>query len=70
MDLVEKLQALRPTIARLLEISGAPGLSLGVLHHGSILHTEHFGRRNVNYNTPPNDDSICQYIRFSLRPTT
>jgi hypothetical protein len=66
MELVEKIQALHPTISRLLELSGAPGLSLGVLHRGSILHYSHFGRKNVDYATPPDNDSICQY---SLIPT-
>jgi hypothetical protein len=66
MELVEKIQALHPTISRPLELSGAPGLSLGVLYCGSTLHYSHFGRKNVDYAAPPDNDSICPYI---LTPT-
>ncbi|PVH93384.1 beta-lactamase/transpeptidase-like protein [Periconia macrospinosa] len=58
MDVASKLQALHPTISKLLELSGAPGLSLGVLHHGSVIHTSHFGRKNVDYTAPPDDHTI------------
>lgn len=60
MDVVQKLQVLHPTILKLLELSGAPGLSLGILHHGSVLHTAHFGRKQTGQAEPPNDDSICK----------
>lgn len=59
MDLVQRLEALHPTISRLLELSGAPGLSLGILHQGSLLHTAHFGRKDVHHAAPPENNSIC-----------
>lgn len=59
MDTVPKLQALHPTISKLREISSAPGLSLGVLHRGSVIHTSHFGRKNVDYPVPPDDHTLC-----------
>lgn len=59
MDLVEKLQTIHPIISRLLELSDAPGLFLGILHHGKILHTAHFGRKQADYPDNPDDDTIC-----------
>jgi len=59
MDIIkQQLEALRPEIDRTLQISGAPALSLGVLHQGTIIRTAHFGRRNAEESTPPNDDTI------------
>ena len=57
-ELVERIQALHPTISKLLAISASPGLSLGVLHHGTVIHTAHFGRRHAHDDAPPNDDTI------------
>ena len=57
-ELIEQPKALEPTFAGLLAISCAPGLSLGVLHHGKIIHTAHFGRQHYLSPTPPNDDTI------------
>jgi CubicO group peptidase (beta-lactamase class C family) len=58
MDIVAKILALHPTISKIRALSGSPGLSVGVLHQGKILHTAHFGRQDVNLPTPPNDDTI------------
>jgi CubicO group peptidase (beta-lactamase class C family) len=54
----EQLHALRPAIDQILQISGSPSLSLGVLHRGNVIHTAHFGRRHFDDPTPPNDDTI------------
>lgn len=56
-EIKRKLEALVPQIDRIVQIGGVPGLSLGVLHNGDILHTAHFGRRNANEAVPPNDDT-------------
>ncbi|KAF2791396.1 beta-lactamase/transpeptidase-like protein [Melanomma pulvis-pyrius CBS 109.77] len=64
MDLLQRIKALHPTIDRLLDISGSPGLSLGVLHRGVILHTAHFGRQDVNHPAPPTDDTIYNIASF------
>ena len=58
MTLSDRMQSLRPAISELLEASGSPGLSLGVLHHGQIIQTAHFGRRNIDEPHAPNDDTI------------
>ena len=56
--LVERLKSHHGTIAKLLSISSAPGLSLGVFHHGQLIHTAHMGRRSINSPEPPNDGSV------------
>ncbi|KAL1599462.1 hypothetical protein SLS60_007265 [Paraconiothyrium brasiliense] len=57
-DVKPQLEALRPEIENILSLSGSPGLSLGVLHKGSIIHTAHFGRRNADDSTPSNDNTL------------
>lgn len=57
-DIQQKLDVLKPAIENILQISGAPGLSLGVLHEGNLIYTAHFGRRNANDLDPSNDDTI------------
>jgi CubicO group peptidase (beta-lactamase class C family) len=53
-----RLAKLRPLIEELFELSGSPGLSLGVLHHGVPAYTAHFGRRQASQAAPPNDDTL------------
>lgn len=53
-----QLTSLHSTIEELLEVSHSPGLSLGILHNGSIVHTAHFGRRDAFNPTPPDDDTL------------
>lgn len=55
---VDRLRSFHPTIAEILAISGSPGLSLGVLHHGDVIHNAHFGRRDTSEPSPLNDDTI------------
>lgn len=56
--LADSIQSLHPVISKVLEASGSPGLSLGVLHHGKIIHTAHFGRRDLNKPHLPDDNTI------------
>ena len=56
--LLDKLKSLSPIIDLIRTKSGAPGLSLGVLHHGEIIHTAHFGYRDVAAQLPPDDDTV------------
>ncbi|KAF1961446.1 beta-lactamase/transpeptidase-like protein [Byssothecium circinans] len=57
-SLKKQLDAVGPEITRILQISGSPCLSLGVLHKGTLIHTAHFGCRLADEPTPPNDDTI------------
>lgn len=54
----QRLEALHPTIQKILTISGSPALSLGVLHHGNVVHTAHLGHRNENDHAPPDNNTI------------
>ncbi|KAF1997030.1 beta-lactamase/transpeptidase-like protein [Amniculicola lignicola CBS 123094] len=56
-DITHRLDALNPEIQRILQISGSPALSLGVLQEGALIHTAHFGCRNAGESTPSNDDT-------------
>jgi CubicO group peptidase (beta-lactamase class C family) len=58
MDILKHLQDLHPTISKIQTLSGSPSISIGVLHHGKILHTAHFGQQDVGLPTPPDDDTI------------
>ncbi|MCJ1456699.1 hypothetical protein MMC28_007063 [Mycoblastus sanguinarius] len=69
-ELIERLKALEPTFVELLTISCAPALSLGVLHHGEIIHTAHFGRRDSLNPTPPNDDTIYRVASLTKALTS
>ncbi|KAL8854475.1 MAG: hypothetical protein Q9221_000746 [Calogaya cf. arnoldii] len=63
-ELLERLKLLSPTIDLIRTKSGAAGLSLGVLHHGEVIHTAHFGLKDVSAQLPPDDDTV--YYMASL----
>jgi CubicO group peptidase (beta-lactamase class C family) len=66
-DIKQQLEALRPEIDDIVRVAGTPGLSLGVLHHGKLIHTAHFGRRNADDATSSSDDtihSICSLTKL------
>lgn len=68
-DIVHKLELWEPIISEILAISGSPGLSLGVLHQGNVVHTAHFGLRDISEPLPPDDNTI--YRIWSLtKPLT
>ena len=69
-EVVAQLKALEPTFEELLTISCAPGLSLGVLHQGKIIHTAHFGRQDSLNPTPPNDDTIYHAVSLTKALTS
>jgi CubicO group peptidase (beta-lactamase class C family) len=57
-ELRSQLTSLHPTISKLLADSSSPGLSIGVLHKGNVVHTAHFGRRDAFDSAPPNDETL------------
>ncbi|KAL8732941.1 MAG: hypothetical protein Q9181_003763 [Wetmoreana brouardii] len=57
-DIPEKLESLGSEISEIIFASGSPGLSLGVLHKGEVVHTSHLGRWDIRRASPPNDDTI------------
>ncbi|KAI9648490.1 hypothetical protein NHQ30_003124 [Ciborinia camelliae] len=67
ISIVEKIRALDPVISELLAISGSPCLSIGVIHHGEVIFTNHRGQRDISQPDPPNDQTI--YRLASLTKT-
>lgn len=63
--LAQKLHSLNPIISELLKNSGSPGLSIGVLHHGEVVHTGHYGRRDISIPGSPNDETIYHIISLT-----
>ncbi|KAL9106769.1 MAG: hypothetical protein Q9227_008268 [Pyrenula ochraceoflavens] len=57
-DLTKQLQEQDGVFRELLAISNCPSMSVGVLHNGEIIHTAHYGTREVGKKLPPNDDTI------------
>ena len=62
--LSEKLIHLSPVLERFYTKSGAAGFSLGVLHHGQIVYTAHFGYKDVSTQFSLDDDNV--YYMASL----
>ncbi|KAK4641701.1 hypothetical protein QC761_0076800 [Podospora bellae-mahoneyi] len=46
-SLPSRLDSLRPKILELVRIGGAPGLSLGAMHHGTQVYFASYGYRDV-----------------------
>ncbi|RFU30828.1 hypothetical protein B7463_g5473, partial [Scytalidium lignicola] len=61
----QRLASLHATIKRILEISGAPGMSIAVVHHGQTIHTAHYGYRDAEKRIPPDSDT-----RYSMNSMT
>ncbi|KAH3918709.1 hypothetical protein HBH56_023200 [Parastagonospora nodorum] len=64
-----RLGQLRPLIEQLFELSGSPGMSLGVLHHDTPIYTAHFGRRRASQAPPPDDDTLYNVASMTKRMT-
>lgn len=58
MLLSSSIAKLSLTISEICRISSTAGLSLGVLHLGEVIHTSHYGYRDVATSTPPNNDTV------------
>ncbi|KAH6615502.1 beta-lactamase/transpeptidase-like protein [Chaetomium sp. MPI-SDFR-AT-0129] len=52
------LHCSRPTIDRILSITGAPSLSLRVIRSGKTLYTAHHGFRDVEQHLAPDNDTL------------
>lgn len=48
------LEAVGPLLEQICNITGTPGLSVGVLHHGEVIHTANYGFRVLERQLPPN----------------
>ena len=57
-EVAERLENLEPNISKICEESSCSGLSLGILHHGEIVHQANYGYRNVKAKTLPESDTL------------
>ncbi|KAK3375822.1 putative D-aminoacylase [Lasiosphaeria ovina] len=57
-SLLDQLRALDGTIESICSATGSPGLSVGVAQAGSIVHTVHYGYRDVEKRLSPDSDTV------------
>ncbi|KAF2741960.1 beta-lactamase/transpeptidase-like protein [Sporormia fimetaria CBS 119925] len=69
-SIAARLEEKTGVIAQILAAGGAPGLSIGVFHHGKVVHTQHFGQRDVVKREAPNDDTIYGLASLTKLLTT
>ncbi|KAH9215717.1 beta-lactamase/transpeptidase-like protein [Leptodontidium sp. 2 PMI_412] len=63
--LLSRLQGLGPAIAKICEVSGTPGVSIGVLHQGEIFYTAGYGYRDLEAKLPPDEHTIYHVASIS-----
>ena len=56
--MAERLENPEPIVSKICEESSCSGLSLGILHHGEVVHKANYGYRGVKGKTPPDSDSL------------
>ncbi|KAB8219545.1 beta-lactamase/transpeptidase-like protein [Aspergillus novoparasiticus] len=61
----ERILSAIPSIKKICAVSGAPGLSLAVVHEGQTLYVGHIGHRDVQSQLSPNDET-----RYSMNSMT
>jgi CubicO group peptidase (beta-lactamase class C family) len=54
----ERLNLLGPTIAKICNISGTPGASIGVTQRGEVIYKANFGYRDVEAQLVPDDSTV------------
>lgn len=55
---VERLNLLGPTIAKIFKISGTPGASIGVTQRGEVIYKANFGYRDIEAQLVPDDSTV------------
>lgn len=65
MELQSRLQALSPQINEICSVSGNAGLSIGVLHHGRVIHRANHGYRDVEARFEPDSDTVYHLASLS-----
>lgn len=64
-DVVARLEKTSSIIEELRRISGNAGLSLGVLHHGQVIHKANYGYRDVEAKIAPDSDTAFYIASLS-----
>ncbi|KUJ24544.1 beta-lactamase/transpeptidase-like protein [Mollisia scopiformis] len=60
--LIERFQALGPSISRVLSASGSAGAAIGVLHHGKVIHTAGYGFRDVDPELKMDEETVVSFF--------
>jgi CubicO group peptidase (beta-lactamase class C family) len=68
-DLPPRLNALRPTIEKLMSIRGTAGLSLGVMHKGCLIYHANYGFRDFKERLPVTEDTVFPVCSLSKAVT-
>lgn len=55
---VSRLEGIKPVIEEIMSISGAVGLSYGIIHHGQVIHTANSGFRDYENKLPVDSKTI------------
>ncbi|KPM34298.1 hypothetical protein AK830_g12275 [Neonectria ditissima] len=64
--LTSALDAAGVLLQQISNITGTPGVSVGVLHHGDVVHTANYGFRDIEQKITPNEDTswlICSLTK-------
>ncbi|KAJ5626534.1 hypothetical protein N7528_003961 [Penicillium herquei] len=57
-SILARLAKISTTANQICNISGVPGASVGILHHGEVIYTDNFGYRNIETNSVPTEDTL------------
>ncbi|KAJ5730158.1 Protein flp [Penicillium malachiteum] len=57
-SVISRLQNLKPTLDHIRQISGTAGTSIGVVHHGQIIHKDNLGYRDVAAEIVPDSQTL------------
>ncbi|KAJ9650775.1 hypothetical protein H2198_009930 [Neophaeococcomyces mojaviensis] len=64
-ELVPRLHALRPLVEKICKVSGATGVSIGIIHEAQVVLTDNFGFRDVNDKIRPDQDTVYYLASLS-----
>ena len=64
-ELLARLESLTPIINEICEVSGTPGVSIGVLHDKQVVFTKGFGFRDVEKKLAPDENTIYYLASLS-----
>jgi CubicO group peptidase (beta-lactamase class C family) len=64
-DLLARLSLLAPTFDQIASLSGVPGVSIGVLHHGDVVFRYNYGYRDMESGEPTTTHTIYPIASLS-----
>ena len=64
-DTISRLGKLGASIWEICKVSGAAGVSIGILHHNEIVHTAGYGFRDIEQKFPTDENTIYHVASLS-----